>query len=282
MEEIKKRAVKINKKNPVKILFLEPEDKRVSKAIDIIQKQKIAEPIFMFGNIKEKIKEAKKLLEQGKVDAIITGATHPSVLTLLLSFNFKDRNFNRVSGSFLMLNDKNKKLKRFLLFADCAAQPDPSSKGIAEIAFLSSKTFELITRRKAHIALLSYSTHGSGKGKSPEKIRKALKILKNKYPKLKVEGEIQADAALIPDVAKIKRVKDNANVLIFPNLDSANIGYKLVERLGKWKAIGPILQGLNKQINDLSRGCSIEDIINLSEITVLQVNEKRKKEKNQK
>ena len=279
--KIKKRAQLVNKRNPVKILFPESEDKRIRDAVRIIKKEKIAIPVFLYNkdikDIRKKLKKAKKMLQQNKVDAIITGATHSSVPTLLLSFNFMKKNIKKVSGSFLILSQE-KRSKKLLLFADCAVQPDPSSEELAEIALLSAETFSLIIRKKPRIALLSYSTNGSGKGKSPEKVRQAVKILKRKYPKLIVKGEIQADAALNSVVARKKGHEPvNANMLIFPCLDAANIGYKLVERLGKFQVIGPILQGLNKQVNDLSRGCKVEDIVNLAAITVIQVNNQRKK-----
>ncbi|UZE94071.1 MAG: phosphate acetyltransferase [Candidatus Pacearchaeota archaeon] len=276
--KIKKRACKINKRNPVKILFLD-EDNRVKRAARIIKRQKIAKPLFLNEkvNIEKKINLARLMLKQDKVDAVISGASHSSILAILLSFDFMRKNINHVSGSFLMISPDKKKV---LLFADCAAQPDPSPRQLAEIALLSAETFELITIKKPRIALLSYSTHGSGKGKSLQKVSKALRILKKKYPKLIMKGEIQADAALNAVIAKRKGIKSiNANVLIFPNLDAANIGYKLVEQLGGWQAIGPVLQGLSKQVNDLSRGCKVEDIVALAAITVLQVNEQRKNKK---
>jgi phosphate acetyltransferase len=275
LKSIKKRAFLINKKKKVKILFLE-NDKRIRNAIKVIKREKIAEPVLLKGNIKKSFNKAKIMLDKGKVDAIISGATHYSSLTLYFSFNFIRKNVKRISGSFLMISPQN----RILLFADCAAQPNPDAKQLAEIAILSAETFKLITKKKPRIALLSYSTHRSGKGDYLKKIKKALRIIKEKKRRLIVDGEIQADAALNLFVAKMKRIKPfNANVLVFPCLNSANIGYKLVEQLAGWHAIGPILQGLRKPINDLSRGCQKKDIINLAAITVLQVDSLRKEVK---
>ncbi len=281
INEIKKRAKAINKKLNVKILFLEGNDPRIQKAAKIINNEKIAIPVLLKKrDIKSRLNQSVHLLNKGKADAVISGATHSTVLTLKLAFNFIKKNVNRINGAFLMILPDRKK-EKVLFFADCAAQPEPSSKELAEIALLSAKTFKLITRKKPRAALLSYSTHGSGKGLGPEKVKQAIRIIKKKNPKLTVEGEIQADAALVPAVALRKspkaKIKGNANVLIFPCLDSANIGYKLVEYLGKWQALGPILQGLDKQVNDLSRGCSVDDIINLAAITVLQVAEQKEK-----
>ncbi|MEM4152539.1 MAG: phosphate acyltransferase [Candidatus Pacearchaeota archaeon] len=274
IENIIARAQEINKRKKVRILFLEMQDKRVREAVKIIKNKKIAEVRILEGkDIEKKLKEAKELLEKNKVDAIITGATHSSALTLMLSFNFIRKDVSRVSGAFLMVSPEGK----VMLFADCAAQPDPTAEQLAEIAMLSAETFKILTRKEPKIALLSYSTKGSGKGASPEKVKKAFEILKKKFPKLQVEGEIQADAALNKNVAKFKGAKVlDYNVLIFPCLDAANIGYKLVERLAGWHAIGPILQGLEKQVNDLSRGCSTEDIVALAAITVLQIDGQKK------
>ncbi|MCX8194103.1 MAG: phosphate acyltransferase [Candidatus Pacearchaeota archaeon] len=273
IDKIIARAQEINKRKKVRIVFLELQDKRVREAIRIIKNKKIAEVRVLEGkDIKIKLEKAKELLEKEKVDAIITGATHSSALTLLLSFNFLRKDVKRVSGAFLMVSPKGKAM----LFADCAAQPDPTSEQLAEIALLSAETFRLLTQQEPKIALLSYSTKGSGKGTSPEKVQEAFEILKKKFSNLIVEGEIQADAALNKAVAKFKGAKAlDYNVLIFPCLDAGNIGYKLVERLGNWHAVGPILQGLSKQVNDLSRGCSVQDIVALTAITVLQVNEQK-------
>jgi phosphate acetyltransferase len=132
----------------------------------------------------------------------------------------------------------------------------------------------MLFKIEPRVALLSFSTHGSAKHKQIEKIKSALKIVQNKMPKLKIDGELQADAALLPEVAKIKthskKIQGNANVLIFPNLESANIGYKLAKIFGDVQAIGPVIQGLKKPVNDLSRGCNVKEIINTTAITVIQ------------
>ena len=141
-------------------------------------------------------------------------------------------------------------------------------------------TYKTLVGKEAIAALLSFSTKGSSKDKNAMKVVKAMSIIKKKHPKFKVDGEMQLDAAIVPEVAKLKcpksKVGGKANTLIFPDLDSGNIAYKLVERLAKAEAVGPIIQGLRKPINDLSRGCDVEEIVDLTAITVLQAREEEK------
>ena len=217
------------------------------------------------------------LVKEGMADGIVSGACHSSSNTLrpALQIIKTKRNCKLVSAFFLMEvpNCKYGEEGTFV-FADCGLVQDPTSEELAYIAKSSNDSFELLTEKKAKVALLSHSTKGSAKHTLIDKVTQAVKIAHRKYPTLELDGELQLDAAILPEIAKTKapdsKIAGHANTLIFPNLDAGNIGYKLVERLGKANAYGPLTQGIAAPINDLSRGCSVNDIVGVIAITALQ------------
>lgn len=204
----------------------------------------------------------------GLADGMVSGTTFPTADTIrpaLEILRIKEQ-FHKVSGVFFMVLED-----RLLLFADAAITVDPEPEELAHIAIDTAETAKDFGIRPK-VALLSFSTFSSADHPYVDQIKETLKIVREKRPDLIIDGEIQVDAALVPDVAKKKcpksQIQGDANVLIFPSLEAANIAYKLVERLAKAEAIGPLLQGLKKPVNDLSRGCSYEDIVNVTAFTV--------------
>ena len=185
---------------------------------------------------------------------------------------------NIVSSCFLMvIPDCPYGDDGLIIFADCAINPNPNAEQLADIAIATAATGKALLGLEPRIAMLSFSTKGSAKHPMVDKVLEATRIAKEKKPDLLIDGELQADAAIIPSIGERKapgsKIAGKANVLIFPDLQSANISYKLVQRLSRAEAIGPVSQGMGKPINDLSRGCSSEDIVNVVAITVLQAND---------
>ena len=216
-------------------------------------------------------------LLRGDVDGVVSGAITPSqeVLSNALRIIGVSEGSQLVSSLFLMVFDENhKSYGENIIFSDCAMNIDPSSEELVEIAKSAYKTAESFLEDQPKLAMLSFSTNQSAKHAQVDKVRLATEALRDELPKADIVGNIQLDAALDKNVLKIKYPETSfippANVLVFPNLDAANIGYKLVQRFSGARAIGPILQGLAKPVNDLSRGCSVDEIVDTVVITANQ------------
>ena len=221
------------------------------------------------------------LVKEGLADGCVSGACHSTSNTLrpALQIIKTAPNIKTASAFFLMdVPDCIYGDNGLFVYSDCGMIQNPTSEELVEIAKSSADTYELLVEKTPYIAFLSHSTKGSSKCPDQDKVLKAVNYTKEKYPELICDGELQFDAAIIKEVAEVKapnsEVAGRANVLIFPDLDAGNIGYKITERLAKAKAYGPITQGLDKPINDLSRGCNELDIVGVVAITALQAQKK--------
>lgn len=212
------------------------------------------------------------LVELGEADACVAGCAHPTsdVLRAGLRVLGLAPGNQTLSSSFLMVLPDG----RSVAFADCAVVPDPTAQQLADIAVASASTYEALTGKSPAVALLSFSTKGSAEHPSIIKIRSALDLIRRRSPMLPVDGELQFDTAFVEAVGAAKApgspVAGRANVFVFPDLGSGNIGYKIAQRVGGAQALGPILQGLSAPMNDLSRGCSAEDIVNVALLSAVQ------------
>jgi len=220
------------------------------------------------------------MLKSGQADGLVSGACHSTADTLRPALQILKTapNTKLVSAFFLMVvPDCEYGENGVFVFGDCGLNENPNSEELAEIAISSAKSFEKLVGSESKVAMLSYSTYGSAVSDATAKVIAATNIIKKIHPEITVDGELQLDAAIIPSIAESKapgsKIKGTANTLIFPDLDAGNIGYKLVQRLAKAEAYGPLCQGIARPVNDLSRGCSSADIAGVIGITAVQAQE---------
>jgi len=264
-----------------KAIFIDPAnyermDEIVASLVEI-RKSKGITPEDARKMLEDSLFMGVMLVKIGVADGMVSGAIHATanVLRPALQILKTDPSADLVSGFFIMVcPNKEFGENGIFLFADCGLNQNPSSAELAGIAASSARSFEALVGAEPRIAMLSHSSKGSAKHADVDKVVEGVRIANEKYPNIKVDGELQLDAAIVPSVGAQKApdsaVAGRANVLVFPDLDAGNIGYKLVQRLAGAEAYGPMLQGIAKPVNDLSRGCSAEDIVGVIAITAVQ------------
>lgn len=241
---------------------------RGSKGLTVEQAEKlIMNPLYL----------AVVMIKAGDADGEVAGANNATGDVLRPAFQYVKTKpgVSVVSGAFIMMLKNNHYGENgMMVFADCAVHPNPTAAELAQIAVSTGETTRAITGMEPRIAMLSFSTKGSAKHEMVDKVVEATRIAQEMAPDMQIDGELQADAAIVPGIGASKapgsKIAGRANVLVFPTLEVGNIAYKLVQRLGDAEAIGPVLQGMAAPINDLSRGCSMSDIVNLVAITACQ------------
>ena len=280
--ELEKKAADFGLKNIAKALIVDPEDhprkqEFIDKLVEL-RKNKGMTPEEATRLLKNPLYLGAMMVKMGMAQGEVAGADNATGDVLRPAFQIVKTKpgISCVSGAFVMvLKDKSWGQNGIMVFADCAVLPVPTAPELAQIAVESAKTAKAIACiDDPKVAILSFSTKGSAKHEVVDKVIEATKLAQEMAPELKIDGELQADAAIVPGVAKKKApgsdIAGQANVLVFPSLETGNICYKLVQRLGNAEAYGPILQGMAAPINDLSRGCSVEDVINVIAITCNQ------------
>ena len=299
------------KKTPKKIILVDQgSDQRIDTAVEEIEKEKIAQLILvnqaylksnpqLVENLTQELYQLRKdkglsleqaqqliqdplyfatmMLYKHQADGLVAGAQNTTADTLIPALKIiKNKEGQKLISTFSLISTDNPQLghQGLFIFSDCGLNIAPNPKELAEIAIQSAHSFQQLTGEEAKVAMLSYSTVGSSSGQSVNDIKLATQLAQEKDPSILIEGEIQADAAIIPEVALRKnpssKLKGQANVLIFPDLNSGNIAYKLVERIAGARAFGPLTQGIKQPVNDLSRGCNSQDIVTTVAITSIQ------------
>ncbi len=266
------------------ITIIDPEtDSRLPQFVAFYQKRRAKENLTdeqATKVVKDPLNYGAILIATGDADGMTAGAYNAtsSVLRSALKCIGTQKGIKTCSSFFIMVLPEGADYGKngVLVYADCAVNPNPTNEQLADITISTADTAAKLLDMTARVAMLSFSTKGSSKHADIDKVTSALAMVKARRPDIIVDGELQADAALVESVSKFKcpdsPVAGKANILIFPDLDAGNISYKLTQRLGNAQAIGPVLQGLAKSVNDLSRGCSVEDIVNTTIITAAKAN----------
>ena len=252
-------------------------DEYVEKLMEIRKKKNVSREIAYAALTTNYMYFACMMVKLGDADGVVSGACHSSANTLRPSLQIiKTKPGTQLVSCFFVIVVPNKELgcNGTFVMGDCGLNQNPNSEELAAIAASSAESFKYLVGDEPRVAMLSHSTYGSASHPDVDKVREAVEIAKEKYPEYLIDGELQTDASVVPKIAASKaphsKLAGKANVLIFPDLDAGNIGYKLLERLGQAQAYGPLCQGIAKPVNDLSRGCSSDDIVGVVAITAVQ------------